>query len=379
MAAWRRAIELSLTDMDTAKLRSIAQSRTESASRFERRGYCWPTGRPLVFCRGPSARPAPPDRSALCRAGGGLWPAGGLEMPAAGPGGDHHDRGQGRVGLCGLRKAKDLGYPHELWTTRLLAWHAREHGPAEGHASCEPGSGTVCNILDQEDVKPHKVRYFLERRDPDFAEKLAEVLCVYREVKLLKRRRPREDKPSVWWDRLLRREAGHSASPRPPRTCRPGPADMRPSDASMNTSATTRSGCWPKSISHRPGSRSRQGPPPQPRIDRIPQAPRRRLSSPDRDQADPRQSFRTHLQRDQSLARRQPPESFAFVFSPRHGSWLNLIEGFFANSPAPCCATSASPQNRNSRTASWPPWTTSTNAPSFTRGPISSTRPPDMI
>src|SRR5882724_12110512 len=31
------------------------------------------------------------------------------------------------------RKAKELGYPHELWTTRLLARLAREHGPAEGH------------------------------------------------------------------------------------------------------------------------------------------------------------------------------------------------------------------------------------------------------
>jgi hypothetical protein len=31
------------------------------------------------------------------------------------------------------RKAKDLGYPHELWTTRLLARHARDHGPAAGH------------------------------------------------------------------------------------------------------------------------------------------------------------------------------------------------------------------------------------------------------
>jgi Winged helix-turn helix len=36
MAAWRRAIELSLRDADTAKLRSIAQSRTEPASRAER-------------------------------------------------------------------------------------------------------------------------------------------------------------------------------------------------------------------------------------------------------------------------------------------------------------------------------------------------------
>jgi hypothetical protein len=36
MAAWRRAIELSLGDEDTANLKSIAQSRTEPASRIER-------------------------------------------------------------------------------------------------------------------------------------------------------------------------------------------------------------------------------------------------------------------------------------------------------------------------------------------------------
>jgi transposase len=36
MAVWRRAIELSLGDTDLEKLRSIAQSRTEPASRVER-------------------------------------------------------------------------------------------------------------------------------------------------------------------------------------------------------------------------------------------------------------------------------------------------------------------------------------------------------
>src|SRR5260221_3797105 len=51
----------------------------------------------------------------------------------------------------------------------------------------QPGPGTVCKILDQEEVKPHKVRYYLEQRDPEFAEKMAEVLCVYRTVKLLKK------------------------------------------------------------------------------------------------------------------------------------------------------------------------------------------------
>jgi hypothetical protein len=43
------------------------------------------------------------------------------------------------------RKAKEMGYPHELWTTRLLARHAREHGPAEGHGCLSKlAQGTVC-------------------------------------------------------------------------------------------------------------------------------------------------------------------------------------------------------------------------------------------
>ena len=44
----------------------------------------------------------------------------------------------------------------------------------------------MCNILNEQEIKPHKVRYYLERRDPQFKQKMAEVLCVYREVKLIK-------------------------------------------------------------------------------------------------------------------------------------------------------------------------------------------------
>ena len=46
--------------------------------------------------------------------------------------------------------------------------------------------GTVCKILARHEVKPHKVRYYLERRDEAFEPKMAEVLCVYREVALLR-------------------------------------------------------------------------------------------------------------------------------------------------------------------------------------------------
>jgi transposase len=85
-------------------------------------------------------------------------------------------------------KAKDHGYPHELWTTRLLARHAREHGPTAGHGClANLVQGTVCKILGKEEIKPHKVRYYLENRDAEFERKMAEVLCVYREVEVLKK------------------------------------------------------------------------------------------------------------------------------------------------------------------------------------------------
>ena len=93
-------------------------------------------------------------------------------------------------------KAKEHGYPHELWTTRLLARHARQRGPAAGHECLSHlVQGTVCKILGQEDIKPHKVRYYLERRDAEFEQKMAEVLCVYREVQVLKKAAAKPNKP----------------------------------------------------------------------------------------------------------------------------------------------------------------------------------------
>ena len=70
---------------------------------------------------------------------------------------------------------------------RLSERHAREHGPAEGYLCLGTlAQGTLCNILNEQEIKPHKVRYYLERRDPEFKRKMAEVLCVYRAVKLIK-------------------------------------------------------------------------------------------------------------------------------------------------------------------------------------------------
>src|SRR5256886_17380856 len=51
MAAWRRAIELSLGDADVEGLRSIAQSRTEPRAGSSGRGFCWRIGKTRRFLR----------------------------------------------------------------------------------------------------------------------------------------------------------------------------------------------------------------------------------------------------------------------------------------------------------------------------------------
>ena len=187
MAAWRQAIELSLGDEDAAKLRTIAQARTEPASRVNGREYCYRED-PSFFAFGRALGLHHQTVQRCVERAVVEGPMAALEDRPR-PGREPRITLEAKTWLVSLacRKAKDFGYPHELWTTRLLARHAHEHGSAEGHACLvNLAQGTVCKILDQEEIKPHKVRYYLERRDPDFAEKMAEVLCVYRRVKVLK-------------------------------------------------------------------------------------------------------------------------------------------------------------------------------------------------
>src|SRR5213592_3513570 len=197
MAAWRRAIELALDDADTAKLRVIAQSRTEPAGRVEPArillGY-WED--PSFFAVGQALGLHHQTVQRCVERAVAEGPMAALDDRPR-PGREPSITIEAKAWLTSLacRKAKELGYPHELWTTRLLARHAREHGPAEGHAClANLAQGTLCKILDSEEVKPHKVRYYLEKRDLEFAKKMAEVLCVYRKVKLLKKAAARSRK-----------------------------------------------------------------------------------------------------------------------------------------------------------------------------------------
>jgi transposase len=83
------------------------------------------------------------------------------------------------------RKPKDLGLASELWTLSALAEYVASHATDAGFARlASAGKTTVWRILDAHELKPHRVRYYLERRDAEFERKMAEVLVVYRDVNL---------------------------------------------------------------------------------------------------------------------------------------------------------------------------------------------------
>lgn len=82
-------------------------------------------------------------------------------------------------------KPKDHGLAAELWSISALARFVSERAEAAGFARLAgAGKSTVWRILDDNDIKPHKIRYYLEKRDPDFDRKMQEVLMVYRDVSI---------------------------------------------------------------------------------------------------------------------------------------------------------------------------------------------------
>src|ERR1700680_4842456 len=189
MTAWRQAIELSIEESDLAKLVSITRSRTEPASRVERARMLLAYREDPSFFAVGQALGVPHQTVQRCiERALAYGPMAALDdRPRSGKEPTITVEAKAWLVSLACRKAKELGYPHEVWTTRLLARHAREYGPAEGHGClAKLVQGTVCKILNEQDVKPHKVRYYLERRDPEFKAKMAEVLCIYREVKIIK-------------------------------------------------------------------------------------------------------------------------------------------------------------------------------------------------
>ena len=83
------------------------------------------------------------------------------------------------------QKPCELGYAAELWTLSALHKHIQTYAEQAGY----PRLKTVTKpwlqkYLKKMDIKPFKIKYYLERKDPDFENKMHEVLLVYKQVEM---------------------------------------------------------------------------------------------------------------------------------------------------------------------------------------------------
>ena len=93
-------------------------------------------------------------------------------------------------------KPKDHNLAAQLWTYSALAKYTREHAPLAGHSSLSRAAkATIWRILSANEIQPHKIKYYLERRDPDFERKMQEVLVVYQEVNIQNDQEADDDVP----------------------------------------------------------------------------------------------------------------------------------------------------------------------------------------
>jgi len=339
MATWRQAIEVAMTDEDVARLTALSRSRTEPASRVERaRMLLAYRQNPSFFAVGQQLGVHHQTVQRCIERALAYGPLMALDDRPR-PGKEPTITPEAKAWLVSLAcdKAKDHGYPHELWTTRLLARHARENGLAAGHEClAKLVQGTVCKILGHEEIKPHKVRYYLECRDAEFEQKMAEVLCVYREVQVLKKAaakaKKKPKKPSkpvaiVSYDEKPGIQAIATTAP-----------DLPPVPGTYATFARDYEYKRHGTLSLLAGIDLLTG--------KVHALVKERHRSREfieflklLDIAYPADTaiklildnHSAHISREtQAWIAAQPAGRFEFTFTPKHGSWLNLIEGFFS-------------------------------------------------
>jgi hypothetical protein len=132
-------------------------------------------------------------------------------------------------------KPKDLGYAAEVWSRQALAGHVREHAVAAGFpALSRAAKATVPRILAEPPLPPEKVKYYLERRDPEFEPKMRQVLVIYREV-ALQNQQSGSPLASNVVTVSVDEKPGVQASPIPRRIGRRYPANIRKSPAITST------------------------------------------------------------------------------------------------------------------------------------------------
>lgn len=233
------------------------------------------------------------------------------------------------------QKPKDHGYPAELWYPASFTRFIHSIAEKEGHPRmANAAETTLRNILANAKIRPFKISYYCEKRDPDFDSKMHDVLVIYKQISLQFNEdgtlKPFEGTPvhTLSYDEKPGIQATDStAQDRPPvpgtdkystiyrdyEYIRLGTLsllaaiDLLTGEAFPLVSPTHKSSDFVRFLRM---------------LDKkYPSGDKVRLIL---------DNHSAHTSKETQEYLNTVPGRFEFVFTPTHGSWLNMVEGFFS-------------------------------------------------
>jgi len=233
---------------------------------------------------------------------------------------------------CACEKPKEVGYAQELWTFSLLQTHVRKHCREAGHPSLiQLSRSRLHRILKQGEIRPHKIRYYVERRDPEFESGMAVILHVYKEVDILNARLLEgtlkeppvvtisyDEKPGI--QALATTTPDRPPAPKKFATHLRDYAYKRLGTVSLLAGLDLHTGRVTEIVSDHHASadfiallsKLDENYPPQVRIRLL------------------LDNHSAHISKETQGWLSLHPQRFEFVFTPKHGSWLNIVETMFS-------------------------------------------------
>lgn len=327
-----RKPDLILAENDRQELDKISRSRTESASRVLRATIL------LMYASGNSitaiTKQLGTTRPLVYRAIDKALAFGPLasldDIQRSGRSRTIDDAEKKWVISLACQRPTELGYAAETWTYSSLVKHIRDHAEKKGHLSLSKVSRSkVHDILTEGDVSPHKISYYLEQRDPRFEEKMTDVLCVYKDVEMINQSHDNtseREATTISYDE----KPGIQAIKNIAAQLRPVPGKhsnigrdyeyKRLGTVSLLGGIDLHTGKVHALVKDRHRSREFiefldmiDGRYPEDWVIRI-----------------VLDNHSAHVSKETLQYLKSRPNRFHFVFTPKHGSWLNLIESFFS-------------------------------------------------
>jgi len=221
-----------------------------------------------------------------------------------------------------------FGFAAETWTYSALAKYIRDNCTSAGYASLrKTGKSFLNNVLSKSNIKPHKISYYLEKKDPEFDIKMASVLHVYKEVALINDNNICANKhTTVSYDE----KPGIQAIKNIAAQLRPVPGTYssigrdyeykRLGTISLLAAIDLHTGKIIPIIRDR--HRSKEFIEFLQELDKqYPDDWKIRVIL---------DNHSSHISKETRAFLKTTPDRFEFVFTPKHGSWLNMIEMFFS-------------------------------------------------